>query len=59
MPRNPVGEFNTRGQGKCPHCSDWKPEAWIDSHTQSCPQNPENKPATGNDSATTPDNAKG
>jgi hypothetical protein len=40
--RNPVGEFNTRGQDKCTHCGDYFPSAWIVSHIDSCPKNPKN-----------------
>jgi hypothetical protein len=44
--RNPVGDFNTRGQDKCQHCSDYFPEAWVQSHRDSCHKNPANQPAT-------------
>jgi hypothetical protein len=40
---NPVGDFNTAGQDKCPHCSDYKPSAWILSHINSCDKNPANQ----------------
>jgi hypothetical protein len=42
----PEGEFNTRGQEKCWHCGDWKPEAWIEQHADKCEKNPANKPPT-------------
>lgn len=41
--RDPLGEFNTRGLEKCPHCSDYKPERTIDSHMESCASNPANQ----------------
>jgi len=40
--RNPVGDFNTRGQDKCPHCGDYFPSAWAASHVSGCPKNPAN-----------------
>jgi hypothetical protein len=40
--RNPVGEFNTAGQDKCPHCGDYFPSAWAASHIDSCTKNPKN-----------------
>jgi hypothetical protein len=48
--RNPVGDFNTAGQGKCQHCGDWFPEAWVQSHRDSCARNPNpSAPSTGSD----------
>jgi hypothetical protein len=41
--RNPVGDFNTAGQGKCNHCGDWFPENWVASHIANCPKNPANQ----------------
>lgn len=41
--KDPVGEFNTRGQEKCPHCGDYFPEAWVLSHISGCDKNPDNK----------------
>lgn len=41
--RNPVGDFNTAGQDKCPHCGGWFPSAWVLSHIDSCASNPKNK----------------
>lgn len=38
--RNPVGEFNTAGQDKCPHCGDYFPSNWAASHIASCPSKP-------------------
>lgn len=39
----PEGDFNTRGQNKCPYCGDWFPEAWVLSHMDKCPNNPAKK----------------
>lgn len=43
MGKNPVGEFYTRGQDKCPHCGDYFPERWVVDHIKKCKENPENK----------------
>lgn len=40
--RNPVGDFNTAGQGKCPHCGDYYPSAWVVPHIDGCAKNPAN-----------------
>ena len=40
---NPVGEFNTRGQDKCPHCGDYYPSAWVVGHINGCAKNPANQ----------------
>lgn len=37
---NPVGEFNTRGQGKCPHCGNYFPENWVTGHIATCSSRP-------------------
>lgn len=44
--RDPVGDFNTRGQEKCPHCGDYFPESWAANHVDSCPRNPANRPTS-------------
>ena len=44
---NPVGDFNTRGQTKCPHCGDYFPDNWVASHVASCPKNPANQTTEG------------
>lgn len=41
--RNPVGDFYTQGQEKCPHCGLYFPEMRIDSHMTACHLNPENQ----------------
>lgn len=41
--RNPVGDFNTAGQDKCPHCGDYFPENWSLSHINGCAKNPANQ----------------
>lgn len=41
---NPVGEFNTRGQDKCPHCGDYFPENWSLKHINGCASNPASAP---------------
>jgi hypothetical protein len=41
--RDPVGEFNTQGQGKCPHCGGYFPENWVVSHINGCASNPANQ----------------
>jgi hypothetical protein len=43
--RNPEGDFNTRGQDKCPHCSDYFPSSWVVGHVAGCAKNPANAPA--------------
>lgn len=37
---NPVGDFNTAGQGKCRHCGDYFPESWVAGHIAACPSRP-------------------
>lgn len=41
--RDPVGDFNTQGQDKCPYCGDYFPEAWSMNHINGCDKNPANK----------------
>lgn len=41
--RDPLGEFNTAGLEKCPHCSDYKPERTIYAHMTNCTKNPANQ----------------
>jgi hypothetical protein len=38
--RNPVGDFNTQGQDKCPYCGDHFPEAWSINHINTCHKKP-------------------
>lgn len=40
---NPVGDFNTYGQSKCPYCGDYMPTAWIANHMSMCESNPSNQ----------------
>lgn len=37
MSRNPMGEWYTQGQTKCPDCGDYYPEGWA-SHGAACPR---------------------
>jgi len=40
---NPVGDFNTSGQGKCWFCGGYFPEAWLANHAAGCDKNPDNQ----------------
>lgn len=47
---NLVGDFNTAGQDKCPHCGDYFPQAWSLSHINSCDRDPDRQRPTEDDS---------
>lgn len=41
MPRrDPLGDFNTAGQRKCPHCGSYFPENWVAGHVATCASRP-------------------
>lgn len=43
MAKNPVGDFNTSGQTKCPYCGSYFPSAWVVNHMNMCDNNPANQ----------------